>query len=445
MSGLYAKQRAMRARRQAALQRGLVAVIDIGTTKIACLILRLEGGHEPGRDGIGALAGQAGFRVIGAATTRSRGVRFGEVETMRETERAIRTAVQAAQRMAGVRVDHAIVAFAGGRPRSYGVAGQVALDGAPVAETDVASVLAACDFPDYGHDREALHAQPVAFALDHRTGLSDPRGQVGNMLAVDLHLLTADLHAIEHVCECLRRCDLEVAGIASAPYVSGLSTLVEDERELGAACVDMGGGTTSVSIFFKGHMVHGETVRLGGEHVTSDIAQGLGIDFAQAERIKTRHGGVVATGVDDRDIIELSGPEDAQGWAGERRSITRSELIGVIRPRVEEILEEVRDVLYGAGFEHLRSQRIALVGGASQIVGIEELAARILGQNVRVGRPMRIPGLPQATAGPAFGVAVGLSLFAVNPQDEWWDFDIPAPSLAGRSLRRVARWFRDNW
>lgn len=443
MSGLYHKQRTMRARRQAAIQRGLIAVIDIGTSKVACLILRTEGGADLARDGIGALAGHSGFRVVGAATTRSRGVRFGEIHTMRETERAIRTAVQAAQRMAGARVDHAIACISGGRPRSYGLAGQTELHGHAVTDHDVAAVLASCDFPQYGEDREVLHAQPVNFALDHRSGLNDPRGQAGNALSVDMHLLTADLMSVEHVLECLRRCDLELAGIASASYVSGLSTLVEDERELGAACVDLGGGTTSVSIFLKGHMIYGDAVRMGGSHVTGDIAQALQIPVNEAERIKTRHGGVVATGIDDRERIELDG--SPEGWEGERRTVTRSELIGVIRPRVEEILEEVRAVLNGAGFEHMRGQRIALTGGASQIVGIDEPAARILGQNVRVGRPMRVPGLPQAAAGPAFAATVGLAMFAVHPQDEWWDFDIPADRFAGRSIKRVARWFRENW
>ncbi|MCC6007942.1 MAG: cell division protein FtsA [Rhodobacteraceae bacterium] len=444
MAQLYQSQRAMRNRRQAALQRGVVAIIDVGTCKIACLILRFDGPQRfAGADGVRSSAGQSSFRVIGAATTRARGVRFGEIETMRETERAIRTAVQAAQKMAEVRVDHVIASFSGARPRSYGLEGVLELHDGPVGDHDIARVLAACDLPDLGTGREALHAQPVNFVLDHRSGLQDPRGQVGHRLGVDMHLLTVDTIAIENLLHCVKRCDLELAGVASSPYASGISALVEDERELGAACVDMGGGTTSLSIFARKHMIFAETVRMGGEHVTSDISQGLQVPMATAERIKTLHGGVVATGMDDREMIELGG--ETGDWELDRRTVSRSELIGVIRPRVEEILEEVRARLDAAGFEHLPAQRIVLTGGASQIPGIEGLAARILGQQVRLGRPLRVQGLPSAAAGPAFASAVGLCLFAACPQDEWWDFEVPHDRYPARSFRRIAKWMKENW
>ena len=291
MRQLYETQRAMRAIRQAALQRGVIAILDIGTSKIACLVLRFDG---PDRfresDGIGPMAGQSSFRVIGAATTRSRGVRFGEIDAMQETERAIRTAVTAAQKMANLRVDHAIVSLSGARPRSYGLDGVVEIDGGTVREGDIGRVLAACDMPDYGEDREVLHAHPVNFALDHRSGLADPRGQMGNRLTTDLHLLTVDASALQNILYAVKRCDLELAGIASSAYVAGLASLVEDEQELGAACIDMGGGSTSISIFMKKHMIYADAVRIGGDHVTSDISKGLQVPQATAERIKTSIG-----------------------------------------------------------------------------------------------------------------------------------------------------------
>ena len=441
---LYAQQRVMRAMRKAAMQRGVVAVLDIGSSKIACLVLRFDGpDHFREADGIGAMAGQSAFRVIGAATTRSRGVRFGEVETMAETERAIRTAMQAAQKMAQVRADHVIAGFSGAAPRSYGLAGSVELNGGAVIEDDIARVLASCDMPDIGEGREVLHAQPVNFALDHRTGLGDPRGQMGNRLAVDMHLVTVDTAAIRNLLHCIRRCDLEVAGLASSAYVSGMSSLVEDEQELGAACIDMGGGSTGISIFIKKHMIYADSVRLGGDHVTRDISKGLRVPLATAERIKTFYGGVIATGMDDREMIEIGG--DTGDWEHDRRTVSRAELIGIMRPRVEEILEEVRACLDAAGFEHLPSQQIVLTGGASQIPGLDGLAPKILGQQVRMGRPLRVQGLPQAVTGAGFASAVGLCLFAAHPQDEWWDFDIPAESYPARSLRRAVKWFKDNW
>ncbi len=444
MTDLYQAQRAMRNMRKAALQRGVIAILDVGTSKIGCLILRFDGAEtDRETEGVGPMAGQAQFRVIGAATTRSRGVRFGEITAMNETERAIRTVVRAAQKMASVRVDHVIACFSGAEPRSYGLAGDVALQDSVVTENDVARVLAACDVPDIGQGREVLHAHPVNFALDHRSGLGDPRGQIGNRLACDMHLMTVDAAVIQNLLHCIKRCDLDLAGLASSAYVSGISSLVEDEQELGAACIDMGGGTTGISIFLKKHMIYADSVRLGGDHVTSDISKGLQIPLAVAERIKTKHGGVQATGMDDREMIEIGG--DSGDWEKDRRQISRTELIGIMRPRVEEILEEVRSRLDVAGFEALPSQQIVLTGGASQIPGLDMLAAKILGQRVRMGRPLRVQGLPQAATGPAFASTVGLCLFAAHPQDEWWDFDIPSERYPARSLKRAVKWFKDNW
>ncbi|UWQ15639.1 cell division protein FtsA [Aliiroseovarius sp. M344] len=444
MTDIYSQQRAMRSMREAAMQRGVIAVLDIGSAKIACLILRFDGPEQfRESDGVGSLAGQSAFRVIGAATTRSRGVRFGEIDAMQETERAIRTAVQAAQKMANIRVDHVIACFSGANPRSYGLDGVVELNNAAVTEQDVARVLASCDMPEIGEGREVLHAQPVNFALDHRSGLGDPRGQIGNRLSVDMHVMTVDSAVIQNLLYCIKRCDLELAGLASSAYVSGISALVEDEQELGAACVDLGGGSTGLSIFMKKHMIYSDSVRLGGDHVTSDISKGLQVPLSTAERIKTFYGGVVATGMDDREMIEIGG--DTGDWEHDRRTVSRAELIGIMRPRVEEILEEVRSCLDASGFEHLPSQQIVLTGGGSQIPGLDGLAPKILGQQVRIGRPLRVQGLPQAATGAGFASSVGLCLFAAHPQDEWWDFDIPAESYPARSLRRAFKWFKDNW
>ncbi|MCT4332106.1 cell division protein FtsA [Paracoccus sp. YLB-12] len=444
MAELYQTQRAMRNMRRAALQRGVIGILDIGTSKIACLVLKFDGtGTFRETDGVGPMAGQANFRVIGAASTRSRGMRRGEIETMAETERAIRTVVTAAQKLAGVRVDHVIACLSGGRPASYGLAGEIVLESGKVGEHDVASVLAACDAPDFGRGREVLHAQPVNFAVDNRSGLADPRDHVGNKLACDMHVLTVDGDMLGNLVQCIRRCDLELAGIASASYASARASLVEDEQELGAACIDFGGGGTSVSIFVKKHMIFSDHVQIGGALVTQDIAQGLRVPLPMAERLKTLNGGVEATGRDDRDMIEVGG--DTGDWEADRRLVSRADVIGVMRPRIEEILENVRQVLDAAGFDFMPSQQIVLTGGGSQIPGLDGLAARILGPNIRCGRPLRIDGLAHQLTDPSFSSAVGLALFAAHPQDEWWDFEMPAEAYPARSLRRAYRWFRNNW
>ena len=444
MNNLYETQRVMRRARKAAIQRGVIAVLDIGTSKIACFILKFENNKSgSSEDPVGSMVGQAGFRIIGVATTKSRGIKFGDIELIRETERAIRTSVQAAQKMAGVRVDHVITCFSGGRPRSYGLAGSIQTENGMVNDRDIAGVLDSCEIPNYGLGREALHAQPVNFTLDDKNGLLDPRGQIGKELLVDMHLLTVDISSIETMLHCVKRCDLELAGVASSAYVAAISSLVEDEQEIGGACVDLGGGSTGVSIFLKKHMIYGDFVRIGGDHITSDISHGLQIPMALAERIKNVNGGLIATGMDDREMIQIGG--ETGDWEHDQRTVTRSELIGIIRPRVEEILEGVQETLVAAGFEFLPSQRIVLTGGTSQIPGLDQLASKILGQQVRMGKPLRVRGLPQAASGPAFSAIVGLSLFAAYPQDEWWDFEILNKNYAEKSFRRMTKWLRDNW
>ena len=231
MNDLYQSQRAMRAMRKAAIQRGVIAVIDVGSSKVACLILRFDGPSDVSSgEVIGSMAGQSSFRVIGAATTKSRGIRFGEIESMAETERAIRTALQAAQKMALVRVDHVIACFSGGSPRSYGVFGEISIENEAVHSHDIGKVLSACDLPNFGENRTILHAQPINFTLDDRSWMPDPRGHIGQKLSADLHILTVQERTIQNLNHCVNRCDVELAGVASSAYVSAHSALVEDEQ-----------------------------------------------------------------------------------------------------------------------------------------------------------------------------------------------------------------------
>ncbi len=442
---LFEMQREMRHRREAAVRRGVVGILDIGTSKTVCLVLQFAPNlnTEPSAGGDVTIPSMGAFRVVGVGTTRSRGVRFGEVCVMDETVRAIRTAVQRAQKMAGLRVDDVIVSFAGGRPRSYGLSGEITVENGEVTERDIGHVMAACDVPPYGAGRQPIHAMPVSFTLDGQAGLTDPRGQVGSKLAVDMHMMTVNEKVVQNLLHCVKQCDLEVAGLVASSFASGISSLVENEMELGAACIDMGAGATGISIFIKKQLIYADAVRLGGDHITSDIRQGLQVPQDVAERIKTLHGGVVATGADDREMIEV--PNPMAQWENDRRHVSRSELIGVMRPRVEEILEEVRERLDAAGFEHLPSQQIVLTGGSSQIPGLDEVAARILGRRCRIGKPLRVMGLPQMATGSGFASAVGLALHASFPKDECWDFEMPADRIGTRKMRRAMRWFRNNW
>jgi cell division protein FtsA len=439
----FSAQRRMREQLRSALRRGLLGVIDIGTSKTACFILKVDPARlaASARDE-GHLGGFGALRIVGVGVTQSRGVRLGEIADMEETERAIRTALQSAEKMAGVRVDQVIGVIAGGRPQSFGAVGETEVMGPEVTEGDVARALASCPEPPLEGGRDILHALPVNFALDGASFLKDPRGMTGKRLSVDMHVLSIADAPLRNLARCVRNCDLELAGVVSASYASGLSSLIEDEQELGAACIDMGGGSSSVSIFMRKQMIFADCARVGGVHVTRDVSEAFSIPFADAERIKTLHGGVVATGLDDRDLIQA--PRLGSDLV-EERNISRAALIGVIRPRLEETFEEVRGLLDNAGFGGLPSRRIVLTGGASQLPGLEDVARKVLGQRVRIGRPLRLGGLPQSAAGPAFSSLVGLCAYAVRPNDELWDFDASAAMDGATRLKRAVRWFTENW
>lgn len=444
MNVIFEKQRSVRQKRRQAFQRGTAAILDIGTSNISCLILRFDPSvKNAASDIVHVVAQHNSFRVIGAKTTRSRGIRRGDIINTVEVENAIRTVVQGAQKMAGLAVDHVFVTISGGDPRSYGLCGEVPVLGQEVDGQDVSNAIAAIDLPFLGEGREALHAMPVNFAVDTRSPIADPRGQRGEVLSVDLHLLSVEMRLVQTVVSCLKRCELECVGIANAAYASALSVLVEDEKELGAVTIDIGGGVTNMAVFYAKHMIHAETSPYSGGLITSDISKGLQIPFDEAEKLKALHGGVMATGLDDRDMIELA--SETGDWNHDRRTISRADLIGIIRPRVDELLEDLRARLENIGFFDLPSQRIVLTGGGSELLGLDGLAGRVLGQQVRIGRPMRVQGLPSSASGCAFAAVVGMILYATHPQDEFWDFDLPIGSYGPKGFKKAVRWFKENW
>ena len=438
---LYKVQRKLSRRRLNAIKKGVIGLIDIGSAKVVCFILQFTPEiekHNESTENV-ALPSNVAFRIVGVATTKSRGVCFGEIEKMYEVQKAIRTVVQAAQKMAGVLVEDVLVSFSGGEPKSYGVVGTTKLVSHEVTEFDIGNALTNSDVPDYGASRQVIHALPVNFSLDDRTGLVDPRGMLGNELSVDLHLMTVDQNVVDNVIQAIKSCQLDLAGLCFAPYLAGTSSLTEDELNLGSACLDLGAGISGVTIFLKKQMIYGGGVRMGGSNITFDIAKAFNIPFDSAERIKNLHGGLVSTSRDDRDLIE------ADGYTHEKKTITRSELIGVIRPRVEEILEDVNEHFVAAGFSNLNGKKVILTGGASQLPGLFEVASKILDCSVRIGKPIRVQGLPNVANGPDFAAAVGLALHAGHPQDECWDFHVPFAQSGVKKLNGVLKWFIENW
>jgi cell division protein FtsA len=275
---------------------------------------------------------------------------------------------------------------------------------------------------DQGHrikelpDRTLIHSIPVGFSIDAGRSIRDPRGLFGQKLAVNMNIVTAAFGGVRNLSNCIARCHLETAAVVVSPYASGLSCLVEDESELGVTVIDMGGGTTTIGVFFDGNLVFADGVPVGGCHVTNDIARGLSTPIAHAERMKTLYGSAIASSADEREMITvpLVGEEDE----GHANHVPKSLLVGIIAPRLEETFELVRDRLEASGFDKITGRRVVLTGGASQLPGTRELAGLILDKQVRVGRPARMEGLAEATQGPAFATAAGLIHFALSERAE---------------------------
>ena len=247
-------------------------------------------------------------------------------------------------------------------------------------------------------ERDVVHSLPVAFSLDGERGIRDPRGMIGDTLGVDMHVLTGDAAPQRNLELCINRSHLSVERMVATPYASGLAALVDDELEMGAACIDMGGGTTTISVFQDGKFVHGDAIPVGGVHVTLDLAKGLSTRFEHAERLKVMHGSALPGSADDRDLVTVQpmGGEDGDVPL----QVPRSVMTRIIRARIEETLEIVRDRLNKSGYGNVVGKRVVLTGGASQLAGLPEAARRILGRNVRIGRPLGVAGLPEAAKGP---------------------------------------------
>jgi cell division protein FtsA len=237
-----------------------------------------------------------------------------------------------------------------------------------------------------------------------------------------------------------------VETVVATPYASGLAALVDDEAELGVACVDMGGGTTTLSVFHDGEFVHTDAIAIGGQHVTLDVARGLSTNLADAERIKARHGSALSSTSDEMDILTI--PPVGEDERDHPNTVPRSALTRIIRPRVEETLEMTRDMLTKSGFADQVGKRVVLTGGASQLTGLAETARRIFGRNVRVGRPLGIQGLPEAAKSPAFSASVGLVLYPQAARIEQFHARTPRRTAATGTdgyFARVGRWFKDSF
>jgi len=420
----------------------ILSILDVGTSKIVCLIARLD--PVPPSE---TLRGRThSCRVLGIGHQRSLGIKAGAVVDLEEAEKTIRLAVDAAERMAGVQVESVIVTASGCRLASQHYDAKISIGGREVVDTDVHRVLEACASYAAPQGRVVLHSVPTNFGLGEIQNIRDPRGMVGDELRADLNVVSCDEAAVRNLMLAVERCHLSVEAMVASPYASALSTLVDDEAELGTAIVDIGGGTTSVSVFSGGHLAHVDAFSMGGNHVTMDIARGLNVRLADAERLKTLYGTCLPSGSDEREsiaVVQVGEDPDRPAY------ISKAQLVRIMRPRVEEILEFTRDRLKQAGFSSLAGHSLILTGGSSQMPGLPEETKRIIGKQARIGRPLGIKGLPETAKSPSFAAAVGLLVYPQMAKLERFRAGRSAsPQLdAGKQgyVARVGQWLKTSF
>ncbi len=430
-----------RMRQIPARKSAILSILDVGASKIVCLIARLTP-MEPSD----ALRGRTHrCKVLGIGHQRSNGVKGGAIVDLQAAEHAARLAIDAAERMAGVEVGGVIVNMSGGLLSSQRFSAKVALRGKTVSEHDIHRVLEAASAANARPGRSVLHALPTSYSLDATADVRDPKGMIGEALGVDLHVASCESAAARNLMLVVERCHLRVEAMVATPYAAGLSTLVDDEAELGAAVVDFGGGSTAVGVFAGGRLIHVDAVAVGGIHVTRDIARGLNISMTDAERLKTLYGACIASSSDDRDSIAVHRLGDDMDHPSH---LPKSELLRIIKPRVEEILELVRDRLRASGYAVQAGRRLVMTGGTCQLTGLPELARTIISSQARIGRPLGIEGLPESGKNPSFAAAVGLMVY---PQVAGLEYFEPTRHVShekreeGGYAARVGRWLKESF
>ncbi|MDP9126634.1 MAG: cell division protein FtsA [Pseudomonadota bacterium] len=420
-----------------------IAALDIGSSKIACFIAKIDDDGPP--------------RVTGIGHQLAEGMRNGAVANIEALQNAIGSTVATAEQMAGETIDRVVVNISGAQLLSQTVNIELPLGGREVNDSDLQRIMAQGQtmVPEdaQGHALELIHAFPVSYALDNQRGIRDPIGMIGHALHAHIHLVSGAFGPVRTLITAIARCHLEVERLIAAPYASGLACLVEDEIDLGSLVIDMGAGTTSFAVFFDGHTVHTDGIPIGGAHVTNDVARGLTTSLAHAERLKTLYGNAIVSAMDSREIIDV--PQIGEETPENANHVPKSHLVNIIQPRIEEIFELVRARMDKSGFQEVAGRRVVLTGGASQLPGVRELAQKVLDKQVRLGRPLRvsrasgraktgfITGLAEATSGPAFATTAGLLAAAMQPEQSagsrFGEF-----TIGGHKLGRIGHWLKQN-
>src|SRR5690242_7139993 len=378
----------------------LVAGLDIGSAKTTALIGEV----------VGELPKHPQLKVLGVGQARTTGMRRGVVADIEETTRSIKKAVEDAERMAGTKIDTIYAGIAGEHVRAMISKGIVAVNGDEISKADVDRANEVARAQPVPQDRELLHAIPQEYSVDKNQGIRDPIGMIGTRLETEMYLVTIGASPAMNLRKSVERAGYHVRELVLEPLASAMSVLTEDEKELGVALVEMGAGTTDIAVFHEGKIRYLGTVNYGGNNVTSDIVQGIGVTQADAERLKERFGCAYEPLVDPNEVIQLPSTV-AQG----ERHVPREVLAHIIHQRMDEIFNLALSEIQRAGFAQRLNGGVVITGGAAAMQGVGELAADVFGTGVRIGQPEEnLGGLSDAVQAPRFATVVGLALYGAH-------------------------------
>jgi cell division protein FtsA len=426
---------------------GLVVALDIGTSKVCAVVGEVDTASTPG--GAGRHEGnsrsaawrgpsapgdpvQRGISIIGVGSSPSRGIRKGDVISMEGTVDSIRHAVHEAGIMAGVEIGAVHLGITGRHIRCIPSHGVIALKGEEIGQKDIDNVIEAAKAVAIPFDREVLHVIPVGFSVNGQSGITDPRGMGGVRLETDVQIITAASTSVQNLVRSCEKAGLEVIDVIFQPLASAESLLTEDEKELGVAVIDIGGGTTDIALFRDGNIFHSAVMAIGGNNFTNDLAIGLRISTREAEEIKKRYGSSHLAMIKEDENLEI-------GHADERavRNIPRSYLVEILQPRAEELFSLVREEIIRNGYSNNLNSGVVLTGGAVLMEGMDVMAENILELPVRIGRPGGVSGITEDLYDPSCAAAFGVVRYAAR---EYFDEEYNSGSLLAGFTSRMKGW-----
>ena len=403
----------------------LVVGLDIGTTKICAIVGEIQ---------------PDGVDIVGIGTSPSRGLRKGVVINIESTVNSIKRAVEEAELMAGCEISSVYAGIAGGHIKGFNSHGVIAVKNREVSPQDIERVLEAARAVAIPMDREVIHTIPQEYIVDDQDGIMDPRGMSGVRLEAKVHIVTGAVTSAQNIIRCAHRAGLDVCDIVLEPLASSEAVLSPEEKNLGVALVDFGGGTTDLVIFSHNSIRHTAVLALGGQNLTNDLAIGLRTSAKNAEEIKCKHGCCLTSMVDGDDTIEVM-PVGSQS----SRSVSRKLVADILEPRVEEIFLLIHREMIRAGYENEVPSGIVISGGSALLQGVPEVAEQVFNLPVRRGYPMEVGGLKDVVHSPQYATAVGLVIFGVQQEKSQAEkhFRIRQENIFNRVAQRMRKWFRD--